>query len=405
MPPWAIPDAALALAALPVLLPAGYLGVLAALSARRPAPAYREGHLKFDLVIPAHDEEGGIAATVASALAVDYPPELRRVTVVADNCTDATAARARDAGARVLVRQDAARRGKGFALALAFDTILAEGSADAVVVVDADTLVAPALLRAFQARLDAGAAAVQGRYAVRNPDASWRTRLMTVAFALFHDVRSLGRERLGLSAGLRGNGMCFSAALLRQVPHGAFSIVEDVEYGIALGRAGHRVHYADEAVVRGEMVTGESASRSQRRRWEGGRFRLAREHAAGLLRDALRRRDAVLADLAFDLLVPPLSYLGGAAAAGLAAALALGWATGGPALAPWPWGAAVALVAAYVTRGWWLSGTGLAGALSLARAPLYLAWKLRLALSRPAHARDAWVRTQREGGGAPEPRP
>ena len=98
---------------------------------------------------------------------------------------------------------------------------------------DADTLVSPNLLRAFAARLDAGAAAVQARYGVRNPDASWRTRLMAIAFALFHDLRSLGRERLGLSAGLRGNGMCFSTRLLREVPHQAFSVVEDLEYGLA----------------------------------------------------------------------------------------------------------------------------------------------------------------------------
>lgn len=405
MHPWVIADAALSLASLPVLAPAGYLGALAALSARRAAPASGEPHLRFAVVIPAHDEEGGIAATVASALAVDWPAALRQVIVVADNCTDATAARAREAGARVLVRQDAERRGKGFALAHAFETCLAEGFADAVVVVDADTLVTPELLRAFQARVEAGAAAVQGRYGVRNPDASWRTRLMTIAFALFHDVRSLGRERLGLSAGLRGNGMCFTAPLLRRVPHAAFSIVEDLEYGIALGRAGFRVHYADEAVVRGEMVTTAAASSSQRRRWEGGRLRMARAHAAALLRDAVRGRDRVLADLALDLLVPPLSYLGGAAAAGLALALALGAATGAPAVATWPWGGAVALLGLYVARGWWLSGTGLAGVLSLCRAPFYLAWKLRLALARPAHPRDAWVRTQREPGGAADPRP
>lgn len=392
----ALVDALLSVAAMPVLVAAAYLAVLAALSRRRAPPPYPAPHLRFDVVIPAHDEEAGIAETVASCLAVDYPPELRRVVVVADNCTDATAARAREAGARVLVRDDPRHRGKGYALAHAFAWGLSDGFADAFIVIDADTLVSPELLRAFAARLEAGAMAVQGRYAVRNPDASWRTRLMTIAFALFHDVRSLGRERLSLSAGLRGNGMCFAAALLRDVPHDAFSIVEDLEYGIRLGLAGHRVHYADEAIVRGEMVSTEEASRSQRRRWEGGRAQIARTVSGTLARAAIARRDRVLADLLVDLLVPPLSVLGMVAGAGLVASLAARWETGAALVSPFAWGSAVALLAAHVLRGWWISGTGVAGALALICAPFFVAWKVRLALAQRPDAPVAWVRTRRE---------
>src|SRR5439155_20947412 len=114
---------------------------------------------------------------------------------------------------------------------------------DAVVVVDADTSVSENLLLAFASRLETGAAACQSDNVVRNPDASWRTRLLAVALVLFNSVRSLGRERLGLSTGLRGNGMCLSARLLREAPHDAVSVVEDLEYGIRIGLAGHRVRF------------------------------------------------------------------------------------------------------------------------------------------------------------------
>ena len=83
--------------------------------------------------------------------------------------------------------------------------------------------------------------------------------LSVVALALFHVLRSVARERLGVSAGLRGNGMGFSREVLREIPHDAFSIVEDVEYAIRLGRAGHRVHFVAEAAVYGEMVASEKA--------------------------------------------------------------------------------------------------------------------------------------------------
>jgi 1,2-diacylglycerol 3-beta-glucosyltransferase len=398
-------DGALVAAALPVALASAYLLALAVLSRRPHPPRYGQPHLRFDVIVPAHDEETGIVATIASLSAVDYPPPLRRILVVADNCRDGTAVRARSAGARVLVRDDPDRRGKGYALAHAFAWSFADGFAEAMVVVDADTVVSPNLLRAFEARLDAGAAAVQAHYGVRNADASWRTRLMAIAFALFHEVRSIARERLSCSVGLRGNGMCFAARLLREVPHQAFSIVEDLEYGIRLGLAGHRVRHAAEAAVLGEMVPGGRASRSQRRRWEGGRLRMVRAHAGPLLRRALAARDRVLLDLAADLLVPPLALLAGAAAVGGAAAGLAAWAAGRPLIATWIFGASLLALAVYVARGWWLSDTGLHGLGSLLRAPVYLAWKVGLALARADHPSGAWVRTARERGGthvAPE---
>ncbi|HSP78439.1 MAG TPA: glycosyltransferase family 2 protein, partial [Myxococcaceae bacterium] len=243
----------------PVLAVTGYLLLLAVLARRPEALPRPEPKMRFDFIVPAHDEEEGIARTVESLLAQEWPAELRRVLVVADNCTDRTAERAERAGAKVLVRHEPERRGKGYALEHAFQASLADGFADAVVVVDADTVVTPNLLHAFALRLEAGAQAVQAHYGVSNPHASWRTRLMAISMALFHKVRSLGRERLGVSCGLRGNGMCFTHAIIRQVPHEAFSIVEDLEYGIRLGQAGHRVHYAWEAEALGEMVSSEKA--------------------------------------------------------------------------------------------------------------------------------------------------
>lgn len=389
-------DVLLGLAALPVLLLAGYLLTLTVFSARSPSPAAGPPHLKFTLVVPAHDEETGIAATVSSLRSLDYPPELRRVLVVADNCRDATAQRAREAGADVLVRHDPERRGKGYALALAFDRVLSDAFADAVVVVDADTLVSSNLLRAFAARLDDGAPAIQAHYGVRNPEASWRTGMTALAFALFHGVRSQGRERLGCSAGLRGNGMCFARRVLEQVPHQAFSVVEDLEYGIRLGLAGHRVHYAPEAEVLGEMPGQAGTSRSQRRRWEGGRLLMARRYALALLRRGAAERDRVLLDLALDLLTPPLAHLSGGAVTGLAVAAVASWFFGRPLAALWLWGAGVAAIGIYVIRGWRLSGLRWRGLSVLLHAPEYLAWKVGLALGRRPESRDEWVRTPRE---------
>jgi cellulose synthase/poly-beta-1,6-N-acetylglucosamine synthase-like glycosyltransferase len=391
-----VADVLLAVAALPVLLASAYLLLLALSSWRPRPPDYGMPHLRFDLVVPAHDEEAGIAATVRSLLSVDYPVKLRRVVVVADNCGDQTAERALEAGAVVLPRRDAQRRGKGYALSHAFAQVLADRFADAVVVIDADTVVTPNLLHAFAARLDGGALAVQADNGVGNPHASWRTRLMAVAFVLFNTLRSLGRDRLGCSTGLRGNGMCLSTRLLKEVPHDAYSIVEDLEYGIRIGLRGHRVRFAPEARVLSVMTVGSSAASSQRRRWEGGRLRLARLHALRLLRRAIAARSGMLLDLALDLLVPPLAYLAAAAFVGTAVAALASWAAGRPLVALWAWGASLAGLCLYVGRGWWLSGTGLRGLGGLLYAPAYLAWKLGLVAKRMEHAHGAWIRTPRE---------
>lgn len=388
-------DLACVLLALPVVVTSGYLAALAA-AARRTTPPPVARRLRFDIVVPAHDEEATIAETVRSLLGVEYPRALYRVLVVADNCGDRTAEVAETAGARVLVRRDAGRRGKGHALAYAFARVLAEGFADAVVVVDADSVVGPNLLGAFGARFASGAHAVQARYGVRNPAASWRTSLMTLALGLFHVERSMARERLRLSCGLRGNGMGFTCALLREAPHRACSIVEDMEYGMALGLAGHRVHYVDEVQVLGEMPSSATAARSQRRRWEGGRFALARTHVPRLLGLAVKRRDPLLLDLAMDLIVPPLSYLAlaslvGAVWSGLAFSYGIG---GRSAFVLWATSAACLLV--YVGRGWALSGVGARGFVDLARAPFYLLWKVSMLFERAQPAKEEWVRTSRE---------
>lgn len=392
--------------AVPVLGWGLYLGALALLSWPPRTPvAPSPPSLKFDFIVPAHNEALGIAQTVKSLEAVDYPRELFRVIVVADNCSDDTAKKAREAGATVLERQNKDLRGKGYALAHAFEHVLGDAAhaTDAVVVVDADTLISRNLLHAFAARLVAGNVAVQAHYGVQNPNASWRTRLMKIALAMFHQVRSIGRERLKVSAGLRGNGMCFRTSLLREVPHDAYSLVEDLEYGIRLGRRGFRVAYAWEADVLGEMVSGGKASVSQRNRWEDGRAQMLKLHGWPLMRDALKARSGLLFDLAMDVLVPPLSRVVAFAVLGAFASALLMAFTGHGVAASLAFGLSLWGVGLYVFAGWLHSKTGLRGLVDLALAPVYVAWKVVLAFSRPkGQKKGEWVRTTREGE---QPRP
>lgn len=386
-------DLFFAAVAVPVTFSCAYLLALTLLSGAPRPPARSNRQLRFDVFVPAHNEEAGIERTVASLLRIDWPADRFRVIVIADNCIDATASLARKAGAQVLERHDAQRRGKGYALAFGFAASLAEGRADAVVVVDADAEVSQNLLEAFAARIEAGAHAVQAHYGVLNPWASWRTQLITIAKGAFHVVRSRARERLGVSCGLRGNGWCVTHALLRAVPYQCFSLTEDLEYGIELGLAGYRVAYADEANSDADMVSSETIARKQRQRWEQGRFELVRGRTLPLLTAAVRRRSLVCLDLALDLMVLPLSYI----ALNIVALVALAVVIGGtvPSVRIWAWWALAcgAALLVHVMRGWQLSGTGVRGLATLARVPGFLVWKILVLLGRRS---QAWVRTERE---------
>ena len=242
------------------------LAISAASYLRPPRPRERTpgvaGTTRFIIVIPAHDEERTIRPTVESCLSVDYDRSLFRVVVVADNCTDATAQVVRSLGVEVIERIDPDRLGKGYAIDFFFRTYPAtapEPAYDAMVVIDADTLVAPNMLSVFSGSLASGRDWIQCYNTVRNSDASWRTQLLTFALSLVNGIWLLGQQRLRMSVGLRGNGMCFSREGLVRYPWDAFGLVEDKEFSWSLRLVGERAWFEPGTSVKSEMVTQDGA--------------------------------------------------------------------------------------------------------------------------------------------------
>ncbi len=244
----------------------GYLvPTLAGLFRRRPTP--RAPTHTFTILVPAHDEEHTLPAALQSLAVLDYPPELVRVCVVADNCTDDTAAVALATGAECLVRSDPAKRGKGYALAFGLERVL-KTTPDAVLILDADCQLNPDSLRALDSLLAAGADAVQAAVRSRNADDGPAGFVAAVGTA-FDDAIAAGRDRLGLSVPLRGTGMAFRCEVLERIPWTAFGLVEDAEYGTRLKAAGVRVRYCDGAEVTCDAPPSVADLCRQRRRWRG----------------------------------------------------------------------------------------------------------------------------------------
>jgi cellulose synthase/poly-beta-1,6-N-acetylglucosamine synthase-like glycosyltransferase len=377
------------------------IALTAMLARRRPSRPEGEPRSRFLVLIPAHDEESGIATTVASCRGADYPEPLSSVLVIADNCTDRTASVAADAGARVVERSDPQRKSKGYAIEYLIERLVASGefeAIDAIVFVDADTTIDAGLLRRFDQALRAGHDWIQCYYTVANPDLSWRTRLMTYAFSLFNGVMPLGQTTLGSSTGLRGNGMCFSTRGLRRRPWASSGLVEDMEFSWMLRLDGETIAFEPSSRVYGAMLgSGGKAAANQRRRWEFGRKEVRRKYVGPLLRSGRLGRweklislceltmptlgvllSVYLVLMALDLLVFAMAPADGVAvrwgplASGLVMTASLGLYALSPFLAlrlPWRYTRTLALV------------------------PLYIGWKALISLGgRP----EGWVRTARE---------
>lgn len=283
--------------------------LVAAIGARRRSAAGPCDSLKFAVVVPAHDEERQIAVTVRSIAASDYPQAHRRIVVIADNCSDRTAATAAAAGAEVWERRDPARHGKGHALDFAFSRLQRDQRIDAVCVVDADCEISPNLLSALAARLQAGSEAVQAPYLIANPEASQTAAIRWAGFALFNLLRPLGRQRLGVSCGLLGTGMAFSNRLLVRSPWRAFSYAEDREQHLRWVLDGVRVAFAPEAQVRSPAPTTTGGARSQIARWDSGRGGLAIRVTPRLVARSVRLGDLAALDAALEPLLLPQSLL------------------------------------------------------------------------------------------------
>jgi cellulose synthase/poly-beta-1,6-N-acetylglucosamine synthase-like glycosyltransferase len=374
---------------LPLLVELALLSVAAGMPSRRFSVSSDSEMqmLRLAVIVPAHNEEKVIGECVRSVLASSN--DSVALFVVAHNCSDKTAEVAEKAGAQAIVLNDEVG-GKGVALDFGFHKALSAG-ADAVLVGDADSVVAPNLTTAIAARFLAGAQALQCRYEVSNDSASTRTKLATLAFLGMNVLRPKGRDRLGLSCGIFGNGFALSADALERVPYTANSLVEDLEYHLHLIRAGIRVEFVNESAVFGEMPEGSAAATTQRARWEGGRILMRRLWTGPLLREVTRGKLKMLEPL-LDLLAVPLATEGmiltGALALGLLARLT--WLSSYAAVG-------IGVMVLYVVVAASLGPDPGDSLRAIASVPGYIAWKIwMIPRTRMASRRDAtWVRTKR----------
>lgn len=253
----------------------------------------------YAFFIAAHNEEAVIANLVQSIKAQDYPSELIDIFVVADACTDETAARAREAGAIVYERNDLARKGKSWVMDYGFDRILNEypGKHEAFIIFDADNLLAPDYVTIMNDAFDQGYLALTSYRNSKNFGSSWISAAYSIWF--LREARFLNNVRMlcGTSCAVSGSGYLVSSKIVEAMHGWDFhTLTEDIQFSTFCAVHGIQIGYAPAEFFDEQPLT-LSASIKQRRRWVKGFYQVFFTYGGQLGQAIAKRRSFAAYDL------------------------------------------------------------------------------------------------------------
>ncbi len=252
---------------------------------------------KFAVVIPAHNEEAVLGALLDNLKQLKYPDELYDIYVIADNCTDGTAALAKEHGAYVFERFNQELVGKGYAMDWVFPKIFAlQKNYDAFCVFDADNLVHLDFLTEMNSRLCKGQKVLQGYLSAKNPTDTWVSGTFAIAFWTINHLWHLGKYNLGLSTALGGTGMCIASDIIEKYGWGCECLTEDMEFSMKCLTYGIRTCWVHDAIIYDEKPLTFMASWRQRKRWAQGQFDCAGRYIPKLLKEGICKRNLMILD-------------------------------------------------------------------------------------------------------------
>ena len=246
-------------------------------------PAKTTRHL--GVLVAARNEAAVLGHLLDSIHAQDYPADKVTVCVVADNCTDDTAAVAESKGALV-TRRHSSQVGKGYALSHLLCWLKKEGRTfDAYLVLDADNLLAPGFLEAINRGLERYPI-VTGYRHTKNFGDSWISACCSLWFLRMSQFYNRSRYLLGTSCTVSGTGFAFRQGVVEDWPY--YLLTEDVEFSADRILAGQQVGYCEQAVLYDEQPVTFAQNWRQRLRWAKGNIQVVFRYAGRLFAGACR---------------------------------------------------------------------------------------------------------------------
>lgn len=274
--------------------------VLALVKKEKPHTAPEEFH-HFAVLISARNEENVIGHLLESIAEQDYPAGMIETFVIADNCTDNTAARARAAGAKVWERFNRARVGKGFALAELIRHIWDEYGQDrfdGYFVFDADNLLEPNYIREMNRTFCDGYQIITGYRNSKNYADNWVSAGNGLWFLREAQFLNRPRQILGTSCTVSGTGFMFSREVIKRYGGWNFFLMtEDIEFSVTNLLDGERIGYCSGAMLYDEQPTKFSQSWNQRLRWAKGYLQVFCKFGRRMARRGAKKREWACFDI------------------------------------------------------------------------------------------------------------
>lgn len=348
---------------------------------------------KLTVLVPAHNEELVIGTTLETLI-----PQITsrdQIIVIADNCSDNTAAIARMYGVQVVERIDSEKKGKGFALEYGLK-LIAQAPPDVVIFVDADSIVEQGCIEKIAKLAHTSGKPVQATYLMAQPtNPQPNDSVSALAFMVKNLVRPLGLAHLGLPCLLTGTGMAFPWKVISQASLGSSNIVEDMQLAVDLAIAGYAPILCADAKIVGILPKKKTAAKTQRTRWEHGHLQTLTTQVPKLLKAFVEQKRFELLTLALELSVPPLTLL-----VMLWAVVTLISVFVGLISASW-WPTAFLgiqglLILISIVGAWTKFGRKDIPGSTLLSVPFYMLWKIPLYLTFLMQRQTQWVRTERD---------
>lgn len=264
---------------------------------------------KYAVLIPARNEEKVIPHLIASIKGQTYPADLIDIFVIADNCTDATAKAALDAGAfEVIQRENKELVGKGYALDYALAWIkekYPDNEYAGYFVFDADNLLDERYIEEMNKMFSNGKRIITSYRNTKNYGTSWISAGCSLWYLRESRFLNHPRTLLNTSCAISGTGFLVHRDVLEKVGGWKFFLLtEDIEFTLHHVLEGECIAYCDKAVLYDEQPIKFKQSWRQRMRWTKGSMQVTRKYFFKMVQGIFTGKGFACFDLAVATMIP-----------------------------------------------------------------------------------------------------
>lgn len=257
---------------------------------------------RFVVLIPGYKEDQVIVDVAREALKQDYPKEQYDVVVIADSFKKSTLDQLNSLP--IIVNEVVFEKSSKSRALNKTMSDLPDGKYDAVMVLDADNVMATDVLTRMNQALNSGFQAVQGHRLAKNQE-TYFSLLDAISEEINNYIFRKGHRVLGVSSALIGSGMAFKYDIYKSYMATIDSFGEDKELEFKLMADEIKIEYLDDALVYDEKVSASQVFVKQRTRWLFNQFYYALRYFWPGVKQLVTKGNFDYFDKMFQQFLPP----------------------------------------------------------------------------------------------------